>query len=108
MGLDNSSVGWLILEKLVSGEVGGPEWDPIWQVIASGQVRCQNLFGHCESLPESISLLQVALLLPTEKVSAGFIVTPDFVRDHIGFCNVPVKDMTALVTLGGLRGIIDE
>lgn len=38
MGLDNATVGWVILEKLLSGEVEGPEWDVIWQVIASGQV----------------------------------------------------------------------
>lgn len=46
MGLDNASVGWVILEKLVSGEIEGSEWDAIWQVIASGQVRPQ-LFGGC-------------------------------------------------------------
>ena len=59
-------------------------------------------------LPDSISLHQVALLLPTEKASPGLIITPDLVRDHIGFCNVPVKDITTLVTLGGLWGTIDE
>jgi hypothetical protein len=108
MGLDNASVGWVILEKLVSGEIEGPEWDAIWQVIASGQVRLHRLFASYVRLPESIGFLQVALLLPTEKASAGLIVTPEFVRDHIGFCDGPVKDMTTLVTLGGLRGTVDE
>lgn len=38
MGLDNNTVGWAIIEKLVSGDVDGPDWDAIWQIISSGQV----------------------------------------------------------------------
>lgn len=38
IGLDNSSVGWIILEKLVSGEIEGHEWDAVWNLIADGQV----------------------------------------------------------------------
>lgn len=55
-----------------------------------------------------MGFLQVVLLLPAEKASAGLLVTPEFVRDHIGFCEGPMKDMATLVTLGGLRGTIDE
>ena len=39
MGVGNESVGWVMLEKLVSGEVEGPDWDEIWGVIAGGKVR---------------------------------------------------------------------
>lgn len=46
MGLDNSSVGWVILEKLVSGEVEGPEWDAIWNAIANCQVRLYIVFSR--------------------------------------------------------------
>lgn len=39
MGLDNNCVGWAILEKLVSENLDGIDWDGIWHVISSGQVR---------------------------------------------------------------------
>lgn len=38
MGLDNGSVGWSILEKLVGGDLEGPDWDEIWSIIAAGKV----------------------------------------------------------------------
>jgi hypothetical protein len=50
---------------------------------------------------------QTTLLLPTEPAPDDLIVTPEFVRDHVAFCNVPLKDSSPLVTLGGLRGLID-
>ncbi|KAF8324324.1 uncharacterized protein EI90DRAFT_3157462 [Cantharellus anzutake] len=86
VGIDNNSIGWAILEKLVAGEVEGPEWDEIWNVIASGSVT---------------------LILPREQVSNGTIMTPEFVRDHVAFCVVPFKESSPLVTLGGLRGFVD-
>ena len=51
---------------------------------------------------------QTTLLLPTELAPDDLIVTPEFVRDHVAFCSVPVKDPSPLVTLGGLRGWVDE
>lgn len=39
MGLNNNSIGWAMIEKLVSGDVEGPEWDAIWQVVSTSQVR---------------------------------------------------------------------
>ncbi len=35
-------------------------------------------------------------------------VNPEFVRDHMAFFAVPFKDPSPLVTLGGLRGYMDE
>ncbi|KAF9517957.1 hypothetical protein BS47DRAFT_1389411 [Hydnum rufescens UP504] len=83
--LVSGTIGWNILEKLVSGE-DGPEWDEIWGIISRGQTT---------------------LLLPTEPAPDDLIVTPEFVRDHVAFCNVPLKDSSPLVTLGGLRGSVD-
>jgi hypothetical protein len=38
VNLVNGTIGWNILEKLVSGE-DGPEWDEIWGDISRGQVH---------------------------------------------------------------------
>lgn len=53
-------------------------------------------------------LNQATLLLPTEKASSGFVATPEVVRDHVAFCNTPVGTSSPLVTLSGIRGVIDE
>lgn len=52
--------------------------------------------------------VQTSLLLPTEKASSSLIVTPEFVREHVAFSVGPIKEPSSLVTLGGLRGTIDE
>ena len=38
LGVDSDSIGWALLEKTVAGENEGPEWDDIWNVVASGSV----------------------------------------------------------------------
>ena len=43
LGLDTGSVGWAILEKLISeADVQAPEWAEIWAVVTSGKV-CSEL-----------------------------------------------------------------
>jgi hypothetical protein len=106
IGLDTLSVGWVILDKLVAGDVEGPEWDAIWNVVADGQVSNVRLFNS--GLHVTHIFTKATLLLPTEPASTGLIVTPEFVRDHIAFYTGPVRESTPLVTLGGLRGVINE
>ncbi|KAF8308319.1 hypothetical protein DL93DRAFT_2231696 [Clavulina sp. PMI_390] len=87
MGLDNNSVGWVMLEKLVSSDLDGSDWDAIWQVLSTGQV---------------------ALLLPTEKAPSGLLVTPEFMREHVAFFTGSPREPGPLVTLSGLRGVMDS
>ena len=48
--------------------------------------------------------LQATLLLPSEPSSGHEVITPEFVQDHVVFCNLASTDNTAVVTLSGLRG----
>lgn len=39
-GLDANSLGWAMLEELVTGSDHNPAWSEIWNMIAVGKVRC--------------------------------------------------------------------
>ncbi|KAF5332134.1 hypothetical protein D9611_008124 [Ephemerocybe angulata] len=79
LGLDTSTIGWAILEKLVAFNEG-EEWQEIWNLITSGKAT---------------------LLLPLEQHSNEKL-TPDFIRDHI-----IVWDGSMVVTSSGLRAVLD-
>ncbi|KAJ7726927.1 hypothetical protein B0H16DRAFT_1591785 [Mycena metata] len=84
IGLDASSVGWAILEKLVA-TVGG-EWTDIWTALAVGKAT---------------------LLLPLESAANNEKITADFVRDHVVLCDGPSRKNAHIITLSGLRGTLD-
>ncbi|KIY71262.1 hypothetical protein CYLTODRAFT_441359 [Cylindrobasidium torrendii FP15055 ss-10] len=82
IGLDSGSVGWIILEKLAEG---GEEWTEIWNTITANKAT---------------------LLLPTEPLPANENITPEFVKDHVVLCEGPNRQDAPIVTLSGLRGIL--
>ncbi|KAJ7216388.1 hypothetical protein GGX14DRAFT_358898 [Mycena pura] len=84
VGLDTSSVGWAILEKLVTSE--GAEWAEIWSALAVGKAT---------------------LLLPLEPAASNDKVTADFVKDHVILCDGPSRKNAHIITLSGLRGTLD-
>jgi hypothetical protein len=43
IGLETSSVGWEILEKLVAEHDNNPEWADIWNALAAGKVLAVTL-----------------------------------------------------------------
>ncbi|KAL5537087.1 hypothetical protein ACEPAF_910 [Sanghuangporus sanghuang] len=85
-GLDASCLGWAMLEELVAGSDQTAAWTEVWAVIATGKA---------------------ALLLPTEVASSREAITPEFVKDHIIFCEGSAREKSPFVTLSGLRGTID-
>ncbi|KAH8116246.1 hypothetical protein DFH11DRAFT_1506064 [Phellopilus nigrolimitatus] len=86
-GLDVGSLGWAMLEELVGGSDQSPAWAEIWGMISTGKAT---------------------LLLPTDQSSSHEIITPEFMKDHIIFCNGSARNDAPFVTLSGLRGTIDE
>ncbi|KAJ7594616.1 hypothetical protein C8J56DRAFT_927206 [Mycena floridula] len=84
VGLDAGSVGWAILEKLVSGETDNhAEWTEIWSIVTSGKAT---------------------LLLPLEQLPSSERITPEFVKDHVVLCDSASRKTGQVVTLSGLRG----
>ncbi|KAJ7076454.1 hypothetical protein B0H15DRAFT_594689 [Mycena belliarum] len=84
VGLDHSSVGWAILEKLVSSDSG--EWAEIWSALSIGKAT---------------------LLLPLEPVANNDKITAEFVKDHVVLCDGPSRKNAHIITLSGLRGTLD-
>ncbi|KAF8074643.1 hypothetical protein FPV67DRAFT_1665396 [Lyophyllum atratum] len=88
MGLDIGSVGWAILEKLVyESDHHDADWTDVWAAVTSGKST---------------------LLLPLEQSSSHDKLTPDFVKDHIVLCDGPSRKNAPIVTMSGLRGILDD
>ncbi|KAG6841197.1 hypothetical protein C0991_000994 [Blastosporella zonata] len=87
IGLDTGSVGWAILEKLVQeSDHHDTEWTEVWTAITTGKST---------------------LLLPLEPYSSHDKLTPEFVKDHIVLCDGPSRKNAPMVTLSGLRGILN-
>lgn len=82
IGLDTSSLGWAILEKL-SQDGETEDWAEIWDAITKGKT---------------------SLLLPLEQYSGQEKITPEFMLDHVLMCDPLSKENTQVVTLSGLRG----
>ncbi|EIN09471.1 hypothetical protein PUNSTDRAFT_67044 [Punctularia strigosozonata HHB-11173 SS5] len=87
IGLDTGSVGWAILEKLSTEAEHGAEWNHIWEAVTAGKAT---------------------LLLPKEQLSGQSAITAEFIKDHIAFYEGPSRDNAAIVTLSGLRGVIQQ
>jgi hypothetical protein len=105
IGLDTGSVGWAILEKLVSySDHHAADWTDIWTAVTSGKV-CT-----CRLISRFIQMLtvdgQATLLLPEEQASSNQVLTPEFVKDHIVLYDGATRKGAQIVTLSGLRGIL--
>ncbi|KAI0313200.1 hypothetical protein OF83DRAFT_1065909 [Amylostereum chailletii] len=85
VGLDTTSVGWDMLEKLVGEHDHSPEWAEIWNILTTGQVT---------------------LLLPLDQPH-GVTINADFVKDHIVLFAGAPGQYTEIVTMSGLRGTLE-
>lgn len=83
IGLNGTSFGWMMLEKLAS-EV---EWEKVWNALTAGKAT---------------------LLLPAEESHVGEKITPEMVEDHVVFFDLASRASTPIVTLSGLRGTLKE
>ncbi|KAI0369793.1 hypothetical protein BV20DRAFT_336540 [Pilatotrama ljubarskyi] len=87
-GLDAASTGWLILERFALEVERVPEWNELWSAVADGKAT---------------------LLLPRDQHPSNVTITPDFIKDHVAFCDASAASRTTSVTtLSGLRGSITE
>ncbi|KAF4569894.1 hypothetical protein EYR36_009696 [Pleurotus pulmonarius] len=87
IGLDSTSIGWAMLDKLVTEGDQGAEWTEIWNALTVGKAT---------------------LLLPTEHISAHDKCTAAFIKDHIVYSDETPRGPTPLVTLSGLRGYMEH
>ena len=103
IGLETSSVGWEILEKLIAEHDSNPEWADVWNALIDGKVPVS---AHSLEIPLSHLYFKGTLILPLE--SGGHTdITPDFMKDHIALCESSFGDTVPIVTLSGLRGILE-
>ncbi|CDO69791.1 hypothetical protein BN946_scf184766.g36 [Trametes cinnabarina] len=65
-GLDTASTGWLILERFALEAERVPEWNELWNAVVDGKAT---------------------LLLPRDQHPSNVPVTPDFIKDHVAFCD---------------------
>ncbi|KAK0460569.1 uncharacterized protein EV420DRAFT_1267738 [Desarmillaria tabescens] len=86
IGLDTGTVGWAILEKLASETESAEEWVDVWSAVTNGKAT---------------------LLLPLE-TATNEKITADFVKDHIILCDGPSRKDAPIVTLSGLRGVLNN
>ncbi|KAI0642379.1 hypothetical protein C8Q79DRAFT_917389 [Trametes meyenii] len=87
-GLDAASTGWLILERFALEADRAPEWNELWNAVVDGKAT---------------------LLLPRDQHPTNVSITPDFIKDHVAFCDVSAASrITSVTTLSGLRGSITE
>ncbi|KAG7445337.1 uncharacterized protein BT62DRAFT_1077021 [Guyanagaster necrorhizus] len=86
IGLDTGTIGWAILEKLTSETENAEEWVDVWSAVTNGKAT---------------------LLLPLEPATNERI-TADFVKDHIVLCDGSSRKEAPIVTLSGLRGVLNN
>ncbi|KAI0761822.1 hypothetical protein BD413DRAFT_646397 [Trametes elegans] len=87
-GLDAASTGWLILERFALEAERGQEWNELWSAVVDGKAT---------------------LLLPRDQHPSNVLITTDFIKDHVAFCDASAGSRTTSVTtLSGLRGSITE
>jgi hypothetical protein len=83
IGLNGTSFGWEILEKL-SNEA---EFEKSWTALTVGKAT---------------------ILLPAEDSHVAEKITPEMVEDHVVFFDLASRSSTSVVTLSGLRGNLNE
>ncbi|KAI0630746.1 hypothetical protein C8Q77DRAFT_1063148 [Trametes polyzona] len=87
-GLDAASTGWLILERFALEADRAPEWNELWNAVVDGRAT---------------------LLLPRDQHPSSTAITPDFIKDHVAFCDASAASRsTSVTTLSGLRGTITD
>ena len=101
IGLDSSSVGWAMVEKLTQETDHSPEWNEIWNALSIDKVSSLSIHTQIRIYPSSS---QATLLLPREPNTE--VITAEFVKSHVVFCdNLPpaAGSVSPFVTLSGLR-----
>lgn len=96
VGLEAASVGWAMVEALVESDHSA-EWNEIWSAITTGKVS-----ALCCVEGGGLWYWQASLLLPLEQAHEK--ITTEFIRDHIALCD---GYNASIVTLSGLRGVLD-
>ncbi|KAI0796140.1 hypothetical protein C8Q75DRAFT_745384 [Abortiporus biennis] len=86
-GLDAASTGWAILEKLGTEADHSTEWNDIWNALA---------------------ISKATLLLPLDPHPSNEPITSEFLKDHIALCDGPTRKDAPIITLSGLRGVLDD
>ncbi|KAH9921737.1 uncharacterized protein BXZ73DRAFT_51674 [Epithele typhae] len=87
-GLDAASTGWMILERFALEVDRAAEWNDLWNAVTDGKAT---------------------LLLPKDPHPSNVSVTPEFIKDHIAFCDAGAGSrVTSVITLSGLRGSITD
>jgi hypothetical protein len=108
LGLDNDASGWILLVKLLS-VAADPSRSEEWEALFADMSR--NRVYPCPFLrPQSLDMSrQVTLLLPRESLSSTESVTAHFIADHavVSDPSPSLKDQQPVVTLSGLRGVIE-
>ncbi|KAH9933442.1 uncharacterized protein B0H18DRAFT_983709 [Fomitopsis serialis] len=77
MGLDTTTTGWAILERLSTETDHGPEWNDIWNAL---------------------SFSKATLLLPLDHHRSNDLITPEFIKDHIALCDGTGRNNAPVVT----------
>lgn len=103
IGLDTTSVGWAMLEKLIHENNHSTEWNEIWHALSvdkvSGILSGQDILLFVPA--------QATLLLPLEPNTE--VITAELIKSHVVFFdNLPptmgsTSPASPLVTLSGLR-----
>jgi len=103
IGLDASSVGWAMLEKLIHESDHSPEWNETWHALSIDKVSSLNIGPGFAFISPS----QATLLLPREQSTE--VITAEFINSHVVFCdNLPpaADSVSPFVTLSGLRATL--
>ncbi|THH32050.1 hypothetical protein EUX98_g2138 [Antrodiella citrinella] len=86
-GLDAASTGWAILERLGTETDHSAEWNDIWTALSTNKAT---------------------LLLPLDTHPANEPITVEFIKDHVAICDGAHRKGAPVITLSGLRGILEE
>ncbi|KAL0573221.1 hypothetical protein V5O48_008741 [Marasmius crinis-equi] len=118
LGLDNGSIGWAIVERLV-GIVGSvddreeEEWREIWSALHNGKATLLLPLDPLSSLGAHISISrhEKDRDRPRGSVINSQFISPSFVKNHVLFCDPAdkkEKGSTQVVTLSGLKGFVSS
>lgn len=75
--------------------------------LPSPQERCVASTFDLRAAEDDLEAVKATLLLPLEQSSTHDLLTPEFIQDHIVLCDGPSRNKAQVVTLSGLRGILD-
>lgn len=88
IGLETSSVGWEILEKLVSEHDSNPEWTDVWNALLTGKVP---IVTHFLEVPLSYNFISRERCYCLSRVRGIPILRPILRRITLPFARVPAE-----------------